>query len=365
MIKIENSIKELKKLPYLEKPYSSRAWGNKLHSLCSYQSKLKPAIAHFLAELFANKEDLVFEPFSGVGTIPFELAQRGVRTVCLDVNPIAYTNTYAKLKKQSKELVFSQIQELKKFIENNDLSEEDYKYADEYIARFYHEDTLKEILLAIKFFRNKDEKYAFVKASLLHILHGNRPYALSRTSHNVTPYAPNGEFIYKSLIKSLSEKVERMLSAPVSENFVEGEIYLGNILEFKYPQKFDKIITSPPFINSTRFLYNNRIRMWFNGLSYQDQMKKSEDYIESKGIEVFERVMSKFSNLLKLNGLCIMHLGVVKKLDMGVEISKISEKHGFKTLDIIYEDVSKKEKFGIKDQGATHKHQFLIMQKIK
>jgi len=58
MNKINESIIELKKLPYLEKPFCSRGWGHKLHSLCSYQSKLKPGIAYFLANLFGEKDDL-------------------------------------------------------------------------------------------------------------------------------------------------------------------------------------------------------------------------------------------------------------------------------------------------------------------
>ena len=189
---INNAISRLKELPYLDIPYSSRGWGHTLHSLCSYQSKLKPGIAYFLSELFADKEDLIFEPFSGIGTIPFELAQQGIRTVSLDINPIAYTTTLAKLKKQNRSIIFKQIIELNNFIKNNTLREGEEDYADEYIKRFYHKDTLKEILLAIRFFKNKTDEYAFLKACLLHVLHGNKFYALSRTSHNVIPYAPRG-----------------------------------------------------------------------------------------------------------------------------------------------------------------------------
>ena len=363
MKSINESINELRKLPYLERPFCSRGWGHKLHSLCSYQSKLKPAIAFFLAKLFANKEDLVFEPFSGVGTIPFELAQRGIKTVSLDINPIAYTVTLAKLKKQNKEKILGQLAELEDFIKTSELTERDYEFADDYTKRFYHEKTLKEILVAIKFFTKKDDSYSFLKACLLHILHGNRPYALSRISHNVTPYAPRGEFVYKNLVRNLKNKIERMFKDPLNPEFVEGEVFLGNILDFFYPQKFDKIITSPPFVNSTRFLYNNRIRMWFNGYSYKEQMKQADKYLENKGIEAFNDVLKKFSELLKDRGYCILHLGVVKNLDMGVELSKMGKKFGFKTIDIIYEDVRGKEKFGIRDQGATHKHQFLIMKK--
>jgi len=121
MMDIKSSIKKLKELPYLDRPYSSRGWGHKLHSLCSYQSKLKPGIAYHLAKLFGEKEDLIFEPFAGVGTIPFELAQRGIKTVSLDINPIAYTVSLAKLKKQDKKKILKQaivdVKEIKKIIE--------------------------------------------------------------------------------------------------------------------------------------------------------------------------------------------------------------------------------------------------------
>jgi hypothetical protein len=43
----------------------------------------------------------------------------------------------------------------------------------------YHPETLKEILAAKKFFENTPGKYySFLIACTLHILHGNRPYAL-------------------------------------------------------------------------------------------------------------------------------------------------------------------------------------------
>ena len=58
-----------------------------------------------------------------------------------------------------------------------------------------------------------------------------------------------------------------------------------------------------------------------------------------------------------------MHLGVVKKVDMAKNLISLAEKSGFKVLSTIYEDTSNLESHGIRDRGATHKHQFLILQK--
>ena len=50
-------------LPHQRRPYSKRNWGNSLHSLCSYQGKLKPAIAHHLVETFVPEDGVMFRSF--------------------------------------------------------------------------------------------------------------------------------------------------------------------------------------------------------------------------------------------------------------------------------------------------------------
>ena len=46
-------------LPHMHPPYSKRNWGNGLHSVCSYQGKMKPALASFLVKVFSDENDLV------------------------------------------------------------------------------------------------------------------------------------------------------------------------------------------------------------------------------------------------------------------------------------------------------------------
>lgn len=89
-----------------------------------------------------------------------------------------------------------------------------------------------------------------VISSLLHILHGNRPYALSRKSHPITPYAPSGEFEYRNLICRLVAKVDKCFSQKLPETFISGQIYLQDST-LSWPdeiQDIDAIITSPPFL---------------------------------------------------------------------------------------------------------------------
>jgi hypothetical protein len=41
-------------LPHTEGVYAKRNWGSSLHSLCSYQGKLKPALAYQLVKNFTK-----------------------------------------------------------------------------------------------------------------------------------------------------------------------------------------------------------------------------------------------------------------------------------------------------------------------
>jgi len=148
--------------------------------------------------------------------------------------------------------------------------------------------------------------------------------------------------------------------------YVHGSAYLCSVFDFKAEQPYDAIITSPPFLNSTRFYIANWMRLWFCGWENNDFKSTTRiDYLEemqAKSITVYEKVFSKFLTFLKPEGLCVLHLGVKGKRDMGNELIPQAKKIGFEVLRLLYEDVSLCENHGVRDQGSTNKHQFLFLQ---
>src|SRR5438132_11814971 len=83
--------------PHRGDPFTRRNWGGALHSLCSYQGKLKPAIAHFLVSWFTEPGWRVLDPLAGVGTIPLEARRLGRVGVANDLSPLAACVSRAKL----------------------------------------------------------------------------------------------------------------------------------------------------------------------------------------------------------------------------------------------------------------------------
>lgn len=243
-------------LPHQKVPVFKKELGNNNHSLCSYQGKLKPAIGYHLVKTFVPAGGNCLT-HSQVGTIPFEGALNGIVSYGMDISKMCYYISQAKIGETDKALAEQCIERLDDYIRTHCVTIEEFaKYSrfglNKRLIDYYEETTFKEILLARKIFIDNKPVNAsemVVISSLLHILHGNRPYALSRKSHSITPYAPSGEFEYRNLICRLAAKVDKYFSQKLPETFISGQIYLQDST-LSWPdeiQDIDAIITSPPF----------------------------------------------------------------------------------------------------------------------
>lgn len=112
-------------LPHQQQPFSKRNWGHNVHSLCSYQGKLKPSIAHHLVKTFVPNGGKMLDPFSGVGTIPFEAALNGMKSYGIDISIPAYYISYAKVSVHSKTNCFQYIDDLWRFINSSKCSRQE------------------------------------------------------------------------------------------------------------------------------------------------------------------------------------------------------------------------------------------------
>ncbi|MHB8814175.1 MAG: DNA methyltransferase, partial [Steroidobacteraceae bacterium] len=250
-------------LPHQQSGYAKRNWGHPLHSLCSYQGKMKPSLAAHLVRTFTSPGDKMLDPFSGVGTIPFEAALHGVESWGFDISPPAVHITAGKVGSASTQECEAVLERLEAFLHKGVAPDADRKAAAEIrfngaLASYYNSDTFEEVLLARRYFLDHppaSAPEALVLACMLHILHGNRPYALSRRSHPITPFAPTGPTEYRPLVPRLREKLGRSLATPPSGHFRNGHSVFQDATEW-WPADvadLDAIITSPPFFGSTRF----------------------------------------------------------------------------------------------------------------
>lgn len=366
----KKAAEEFENLPYKQTPYSSRNWGHSLHSLCSYQGKLKPAIAHFLIKYFTKENDVVLDPMSGSGTIPLEAFLNNRKAVANDIQKLGYTLSLAKINKPDSKKVLVEVDTLVDYVRNNSRSANIDKYSkfglNGKIPEYFHEDTLAEVLTARNYLLTNDcntTERALVYSSLLHILHGNRPYALSRRSHPVTPFKPKGDFEYRDIESRLYSKIARSLESYDENVYIPGVAYNLPYEELTFKGEIDSIITSPPFAASTRFYSANWMRLWMSGWEPEEFNGRKTDFLEEKqkkSMDIYIDFFSKCHTWLKPNGKLILHLGKSKKINMAEELITRCGAY-FDVVHQFDEDVVGREKFGIRDQGATSAHQYLFL----
>lgn len=361
-----------KNLPHQSIPYSKRNWGHPNHSICSYQGKMKPSLAYFLVDTFVPENGKVLDPFAGVGTIPFEGALNGHQCYGFDISPSAFAICRAKLWNPMKELIDQKVWELENFISDNYKKYQPQRCwlpnFNSSLSDYYHQDTLKEILAARDWFHQNrpwDEVISLILACSLHILHGNRPYALSRRSHPITPFSPKGDFVKKSYITKLKFKIAKTVETPLPSHFVEGMIYFHDATLW-WPSNIhnlDAIITSPPFFDSTRFYLSNWIRLWFAGWEKEDFEFEKKRFIDEKqkiSFDCYEPIFRQARERLKTGGVLLLHLGKSHKCNMAMELIDIGKKWFNKT-EIFDESVEHCETHGIRDKGTVSEHQYLLM----
>jgi Putative RNA methylase family UPF0020 len=359
--------------PYALDPYAARNWGGRLHSLCSYQGKLKPSIAHFLVKWFTSPRSVVLDPMCGVGTIPLEARRQGRQALASDLSDLAVAVSRAKLESVDGTSCRGVLAELADHVANDDSTLDELVRSEEAdfglngpITDYFHLETLRELLLARRFFATADvgrPEVACLLTAVLHILHGNRPYALSRRSHPVTPLKPSGEFVYKPLIAHLERRLGDTLpdlealppeGRAISADFAALPIDRGSV---------DTVITSPPFAQSLRFFSSNWMRLWFCGWKAADFKERPAGYMEAEQKRSFDaaylRFFSAMHEVLAPEGLLLMHVGATRRFDMAEHLGRLLEPK-FRLLYDGAEHLQDPESHGLVDKGSTVRHHFLF-----
>jgi hypothetical protein len=355
--------------PHRRKPLSARNWGHGWHSLCSYQGKLKPAIAHVLVREFTAPGEVVLDPMSGAGTIPLEACLQGRVGLGNDLQELAFILTRAKVDFGEPSRALAVADELIQWVRDR-RGEQDLKDyrgfgMNGHLEDYFHDNTFREILAARQYVAQHPAdswERSLVYASLLHILHGNRPYALSRRSHPVTPFKPSGPLEYRELAPRLMTKVERSLNQVWPDHAVAGDAWNMDMFELSLPTEVDAVITSPPFAGSTRFFVANWMRLWMAGWEPEDFETRRASFLEHRQkdeLGIYADLFRRCAHWLKPDGRLIMHVGKNGKWNMADElIPRAAE--WFDLVHRFDESVVGGEKFGIRDQGATTSHQYLV-----
>jgi hypothetical protein len=274
-------------------------------------------MAASLISQFTSEGDLVYDPFSGSGTLALEAWVAGRPVVANDLSPYASLLTRAKLfPYNSVENALRDIEEVSG--EAIDLrSKVDLRTVPHWVRQFFHSETLRDTISWATVLKRR--RRWFLLASLLGILHHQRPGFLSFPSSHSVPYLrikkfPRTRFPelyeYRSLRDRLQAKVKRAFRRVPELDFRIGRHCFCESADTLSPsEKIDTIITSPPYMCQLDYGRDNRLRLWFLGThdwrSLDEMLSPGEDAF----LDLMRRCFIKWKAILKPSHYCVLIIG--------------------------------------------------------
>ncbi|OFW08851.1 MAG: hypothetical protein A3G20_00690 [Acidobacteria bacterium RIFCSPLOWO2_12_FULL_59_11] len=303
-----------------------------LHQLAPYIGKLKTSIARTLINEFSHPGEKVFDPFSGSGVVPLESLLLGRSVIANDLNPYAAVLTRAKLfplpgaagatSRAAEYIVLAK--ELAK--------RRNYQVqAPAWVRDFYHPRTLAEVkVLADLLLRGRQW---FLLANLLGILHHQRPGFLSYPSSHLVPYLRSRRFPrdkypemyrYRDVAPRLAAKIAR--SYRRFDGFKEHltrTVTRTDVSRLTMCMKADVAVTSPPYMNALDYGRDNRLRLWFLGVSDYRSMDRLTSPSPTEFHSFMVRLGLLLSRTIRPRGRAVLVVGEVRKRRLVLDTDRI------------------------------------------
>lgn len=297
---------------------------HRFHAICPYFAMFPETFVRKYL-VWSRPGDLVFDPFSGRGTTAFESLLNDRRAAACDTNPVAVCISRAKTDPPGIEEALTRVTEIENTMvePNSTLSE------DEFFQTCFHPDTLEQLL---HFRRVSDWRHSrtdcFLSAIALGCLHGeshrspryfsNRmPRTIStKPAYSVRWWHSNHWVAPRRDIFAImrDEICYRFVSAPATR--------IGHVQQCDARQAADQfsdlqgevslVITSPPYLDTTNFLEDQWLRVWFLGGEERPTRIKSSDDRHSSLLKYWQfltEVWTGIAPLLRPNAQFVVRLG--------------------------------------------------------
>lgn len=280
-----------------------------------YYAMFPSSFADEVIQKYTQPGDTIIDPFAGRGTAIFSAAIQDRPAIGIEINPLGYVYSKAKLKPGSCKAVTQKLEEL------SDITHL-YREAASNLPSFFHlcfAKGVREFLLAARatldWRRNKVDRT--LMAFILISLHGKRQQSLSNQMRQTTAMAPDYSIRWwteKNLsppdidpVAFISKRIKwrYVYGRPQTKNatvFLHDSIkklpYLAREVQESMRPKAKLLITSPPYHNVTNYSYDQWLRLWLlgcpehpskNGNRYGGKFSNRNQYRELLN-QVFTRV---------------------------------------------------------------------------
>jgi DNA modification methylase len=359
----------------------SPRWGHAMHTMCSYHGMFPAKVAHYFIQRYSRAGDLVIDPFSGRGTTALQARADGRRTVCNDLNPLAYVLSRAKIDPPSWEAANSFVDGLERVYRSTRHVDPDVS---EDIRMLYHDNTLKQICFVRRRLLSRSitewtREELMICGALAGIMHG--AWRRDDTSQYLSISMPNTfsmspayveKFIRENGLKKLDQDVFECLRSKLARLYVDdisgpvGEAYHSDASDLLTGHTLragsaDLVVTSPPYLRVVNYGTSNWIRLWLVGVDGvgreqgegRKQLNEALDHRHTYDAycEFMLRTVLGIQRVLKRDGVAVLIIGDVKDPEKEQALSlaaqmwdDIQDRTGLRLVEIVEDDLPTQNK---------------------
>lgn len=313
-----------------------------MHTMCSYHGMFPAKVAHYFIQRYSKPGEVVLDPFSGRGTTAFQARVDGRRSICNDLNPLAYVLSRAKVDPPSWDAAQSFVDDLEKAYL---LAKPTYTDVAKDIRMLYHDNTLKQICFIRARLLSKEitgwtREEFMVAGALAGIMHGawrrdDTSQYLSISMPNTFSMSPNyvEKFIRENGLQKIDQNVFELLRNKLARLYVDdiggtvgrahhadaSELLMGRLVK---QDSVDLVVTSPPYLQVVNYGTSNWIRLWLfgvEGVGREDGVgrKQLNDALDHRHTyasyrDFMLRTVMGIQRVLKRNGVAVLVIGDVK-----------------------------------------------------
>ena len=354
-------------------------WGNPMHRMASRSGSFPPSLANYFINNFSRIGDLVLDPYSGKGTAPLEACLLNRMGFGVDITPEAYVLTGAKVHGIKHDDAVEYLKSIRFGISNTNIRD-----VDPNVKIFFSTKTLAQILVikerllddfglkvnyesgdVFHYAQTKKQQFAqYWLGILVGILHGSSIHSLSLPCSHSFSMAPNYTKNYakkhnlkkpdRDVLQCMIERSKILQSEGIGG--VSGKAYLGKAeyLPKSWEEKFDLILTSPPYFTAQSYPWDNWLREWLLGFDFKDVRKETT---QTANVQKYSEAMFNFlkesHRVLKKGKKAFVVVGDYSKktsagkiiINTSEIIAKEAEKAGFKIDLIINDDIPQTRRY--------------------
>jgi DNA modification methylase len=323
----------------------------------------------------------VFDPFSGSGVVPFEAALSGRQAWANDLSLYAYVLTRGKLEApKTQQIALENAHAVLKEVEQQ-APHTDIANIPEWVKEFFHPDTLKEVIVAFSIFKKREDYFSL--SCLLGILHHVRPGFLSYPASHLVPYLRKSKYPpeqfpemyqYRDLRSRLMAKIKRAYRRqllPQDWDKKKCKIFMENSMSLPIEnESVDAIISSPPYFGALDYARDNRLRLWFLGVTDWKELDASLTANSKVYLLQMENCLKEMYRVLHSGSPCVLVLGDVEKNEKSRNTAQILSELALKvsnkqfTVDSIYNDIVPDNRRSRRRTKTTKIERILTMYKM-